>query len=193
MNQLIGVLIVAFMLAACTSPKTESTVDSTGVTEVAAGIPKDTVASNVTEGTDSYMQLKSYLVSEEGISPDQIQVVDSTCAIEIWPTEEQMKKLKDESEEDEFYTVTDDASFYASEARSRLDSFHIKVVDTENKRYLKLKGAKASWLLDLGRDSSPLWGLVFFNVNKEPEIADEVSVATDPEAIGKLRQYFDLK
>lgn len=193
-KQSIGILTTILIFTMCTSPKTESTdKDSTGVGESVAESAKDTVAEEApSKDYGSSIELKKYLVSENGISPDEIQVIDSTCAISIWPTDQQIEKMQNEMDDDEYNTIVDDNSYYLGEAINRIDSLQLKIV-LAKKRYLKLKGTQATWFLDIRSDSVPEWNLIFFNVNKEPQIADQVDVAVNPKAKAILRQYFDLK
>lgn len=187
----LAIIITASILISCARGKTETAdQDST-----ATGMADTTTTSNAPGFNDndqnSYSNIENYLVKEAEIPAAQIQIIDSACAIDVSPTEEQMEKMKKEYGEEEFATIVDDASFYSSEVRRKLEGLNVKVIDAQ-KRYLKLRGAQTTWLLDIRKEKAPEWNLIFFQTGKEPKIFASVDLAGDTTA-ALVHGYFDLK
>jgi hypothetical protein len=116
----------------------------------------------------------------------EIQVIDSTCAIFIYPTDSQLTQMEEKYGVD-METIADDNAYYDSEATMKLDSAGIKTIDA-HKRYLQFKGTSASWLLDIRKEGAPEWNLIFFNKVNPPEVVTSVDVTSN-----RIEQYFSNK
>jgi hypothetical protein len=150
---------------ACTSSKKETpAVDSVAV------------QVDSTNNYERFYDINAYAVTYE-VTPEEIQIVDSTSAIVIYPTDEQIDLMLQENGED-FYTIADDNSFYQTEAIVELDSFAVKTI-LAKKRYLKLVGESQSWLLDIRLNGAPEWNIIFFDRKKTPKVVSAIDVDSD--------------
>lgn len=172
-------IFTGFFAASCTTPKAESALkDSLSLNEKTKG---DSVNGFNENNYESYLRLENYLSTS--IS-GEIQTIDSTCAIVVDPTEDQIKKMEIEYGDD-FPTIADDNSYFLSEAYLRLDSSHIKTVNA-NKRFLKLVGKSQTWILDIRKEGAPEWNMIFFHKDKTPEILSSLDATYD-----KIEDYFE--
>jgi hypothetical protein len=194
-KKLSGIVAVLYIVTSCSPSKTNPEVTDTTVAEQASGIQvNDSLAADsanaawVGENPDIYLDIKSYIVGEEAIPPDSIQLIDFTCAIFIWPTAEQM--ARSEGNEDEFNTAADDFGYYMSKASKHIDTLQVKITDA-TERYLKLKGRNGTRLLDIRKEGMPRWNIIFFNITKDPRVESFWEIAVDEER-SAIRQYFDL-
>ena len=152
---------------------------------VADATPSDSAQNGFDENNyESFLDLENYKVNEIPDASD-IEVVDSSSVIVVVPSEQQVKEMEEKYGED-FYTIADDASFYQAEAMMRLDSVGVKkVVVGSVQRYVQLKGTSGSWLLDVRKEGAPEWNMIFFHVDKTPEIVSSIDVTTD-----KIKEFF---
>ncbi len=140
--------------------------------------------------TDSstYYELQNYFKDLEiAVKPTEIQVVDSTCAVLIYPTEEQLAQLRTEYGDD-FQMVASDNIYYHGMAIQMLDSINVETV-TAKSRYINFKGQSAdqSWTLDIRKDGAPPWNLIFYHRNKRPEIVPFVDLSKE-----RIYDYFEI-
>jgi hypothetical protein len=178
MTPLKNILRLAALLAliACSSKKTESPpTDSTTSRGDTSGI--------VETNYEKFFDIKTYVVTGN-IPAEEIQTIDSTSAIIINPTEEQIAALIKENGEEDFYTIADDASFYQANAISELDSFAVTTI-VADKRYIKLVGDDQSWLVDIRLKGAPEWNIIFFDRRKEPKVISAIDVTPE-----ELFSYF---
>jgi hypothetical protein len=157
------------------SPKTENaqTLGQDSLKATASGFDENNF--------ESYTNLDNYRAS--GGDTSNIQLIDSTCAVVINPTEDQLKRMEKEYGDD-FATIADDYSFYQSEAILKFDSAHVKIINPQT-RLLKLKNPSGTWLLDLRKDGAPEWNIILFSVDKKPEITSAIDVTYE-----KLNEYY---
>lgn len=165
--------VLILTLCGCQNPTQESA--STDSTQVASG-------ENLSY--DELFNLPNYL-TDESISGD-VQSLDSSCAILIYPTEDQIAELKKTEGDENFETIADDSNFYQGYATSLLDSLGIKTVTAQN-NYVRLRG-KQTWTLAIHKKGLPEWNLILFNSSKEPEIIPAINLT-----VAKAVEYFDLK
>jgi hypothetical protein len=134
---------------------------------------------------ESFLRLDNYLTDGQ-IRDEEIQTIDSTCAILVNPTESQFLEMR-ESYGDELAVITDDNGYFQSNARGILDSASVKMIEAE-KRFIRLRGEnKKTWVLDIRKEGAPPWNLIIFNRRKEPEIIPAVDLTQN-----KTLQYFDI-
>lgn len=180
MNQALRLTAIIFVFS-CSSTQTEernSAIDST------ENIYENGFDSNTFE---SFLRLENYLTAAKITSPE-LQLIDSTCAIFVNPTEEQFIEMKKNYGEDGLATLTDDNGYFQSSARHILDSASIKITEVE-KRFIRLVGENnKTWLLDIRKEGAPAWNLIIFNTRKEPEIIPAIDLTHN-----KIVQYFDVK
>lgn len=178
MHKIVLFILVGLLGASCTTPRAESAL-KTSLTqnEVTA---KDTISGFNESNYESYLNLENYLAEN---TSGELQMIDSTCAILVDPTEEQIKKMETEYGDD-FPTIMDDNVFFMSEAYQRLDSSKIKVVSADQ-RFLKLMGVSESWVLDVRKEGAPEWNMIFFHKNKKPEVLSSLDVTYE-----KITDYF---
>jgi hypothetical protein len=133
---------------------------------------------------ESFLDLANYLVVENPDS-EKVRVIDSTAVIVIYPSSEQVTEMEEKYGED-FATIVDDASFYQAEAMMRIDSVGVrKIVLSPDDDFVHLKSPSKNWLLGVRKEGAPEWNMIFFHINKEPEIVSSIDVTTD-----KIREFF---
>ena len=140
------------------------------------------------DDSSTYFLLTNYFKDPE-ITPErkELQIVDSTCAVIIYPTDEQLETLKAETGE-KFMELADIFSYYQGIAIEVLDSIDIGTIEAE-KRYVTFKGPrKKIWELDVRKEGAPAWNLIFFKTNKDPEIVSITGFSKE-----KVLEYFDRK
>jgi hypothetical protein len=113
------------------------------------------------------------------------EIIDFDCAILIYPTDEQIEEMRREMSEDDFYIIADDNNWYQGTAIGLIDSLNIRMI-TASERYVMLKGHRKSWTLDIRKENSPAWNLIFFKTTKAPEVVSTVGLT-----IEQLREYFN--
>ena len=149
----------------------------------------DSVLNAYDDGFDahtfgSYQRLDNYLMATK-IPLEDIQTIDSTSAIMVNPSTEQLSEMAEDYGVDDLATITDDQGYFQSMARHLLDSASILVVEAE-KRYIRLTGENDKiWVLDVRKEGAPAWNLILFNTRKEPEIIPSTDLTTN-----KISQYF---
>ena len=174
-------ILVILMNPGCGSKKPEAG-NTAGRTESSPLAPRE----NPTP--DSYSKendLRTYIV-HRNVDTGEVFVVDSTCIVELPPTEEEhVQAIKDSAEED-FTTAADDYSFYASALNERADSLHVRVVQA-TKRYLRfVVNDTLSVLVDTRVSGSRSWSPFLFRKGRLPEI---VGVVDAPDT-RRLESYF---
>jgi len=147
------------------------------------------ITKSVFNSTDS----QSYFIFTNYIPPAEdkpvrntIQTVDSTCAILIYPADEQLKDLEKTLGEN-FSELFDDYTYYQGLAIEMLDSIDVETANAE-KRYLRFKGKKSNWVIDIRKEGAPAWNLIFFDVTKEPLIISMKDLSHN-----KIIEYFGVK
>lgn len=170
------VLVLSFGLWSC-STKSENS----------ATIEADSLKLDSTQMEELGSEnLEAYLVPDQ-IDTAQVQIIESSSAILIYPTEDQIENMKKEYGEEDFNTIMDDYQFYQAQAIQNIDSVGIKTI-TASKRFIRLKGDKRVWVLDIRKKNLPAWNLIFFKNDKAPEVVPTINVTTPI-----IRNYFDMK
>ena len=104
--------------------------------------------------------------------------VDSTlikapCAILIYPTEAQVRKMEKENGED-FNTIADDNQYYMGTSTKYLDSIHCRTIDTSAHGPMRFLTASGQVIkLNLGKYD---WAILLFNGKDTPVEADIMSM-----------------
>jgi len=199
MSKLAVLVAAAVLLASCSPSKTNLETKDSMVIEQALRMPvSDSTNADPGEGasagqpTDVNLDFKNYQVLEEGIPTDSIQSIDSTCVIFVWPSNEQLEKMKRSAgSEEEFYTGVDDFGFYMSNAARQVDTLGIKVINAE-RRYLKLKSTDSTRVLDIRKDGAPEWNIIFFSTARNPKVVSFWDIVEDKKH-SMVREYFNLK
>jgi hypothetical protein len=195
-------IVTFFIFYSCTGPEKETvnvpdslTLQSPPVqakiTTVADTVTPDAaLPQNVFVRTDSqtFFVLRNYFSSStEKPVRSQVQVIDSTCAILIYPTPDQLKGLQEEFGAG-FDQVLDDNTYYQGLAIEMLDSIDVETINAE-KRFITFKGTgSGTWTLDIRKQGAPAWNLIFFNDSKEPLIVPMSDLSHR-----KIIEYFDVK
>jgi hypothetical protein len=118
--------------------------------------------------------LENYLTSHPADTAE-IEVVDYDCAVLVDPTEEQVRTMRAEYGDEDFYIVADDNSWYKGNAIELLDSLRIHAI-TANKPFISFHGEKGQWTLNLRKRGALPWNLIFFNTRKRPQIVSTVNL-----------------
>lgn len=144
-------------------------------------IPEDSI---IESDYEEYFKLDNYLTTRQ-VPEKQMQLINSSCVILVFPTSEQSQQSMNSMSEDDYNAVLDDNMYYQSNATAMVESLHVKIV-TANKRFLKMVGPQI-WVLDIRKKNLPTWNMIFFSVNKNPEIVSVVDLTEN-----KIVEYFDL-
>jgi hypothetical protein len=173
-------VVCLILVASCGPPKTETQAADTLAEEV-----EDTtlVPAGFREGDyESYTRLENYLPDHDDES--NAQWIDSTCAIIITPNETQITHMEEEYGE-ELATISEDAMFYQAQAMTTLDSLKVRIKRAD-KNLLKLRGKDQIWTLDVRKEGAPEWNIIFFAVDKKPEIIPAIDVSRET-----IDEYFN--
>jgi hypothetical protein len=174
--KLCAFVILGFAFISCSKPTERTDTQADSLAAVAA----DTDTTEI--DYEASLKLESYLTKTIG---SEAETIDYTCAILIYPTEEQIEAMKKEVGEDDFYTIADDSQFYLGMAIEKIDSVGIKTA-TAGGQWLRLKGQAQTWDLDIRKKNLPEWNVIFFNTTKEPKIISAIDLTTT-----EVRTYFD--
>jgi hypothetical protein len=151
------------------------------------GAVSDTTDSLTFEVADSvavdFLALESYL-HRDPVDTAAVETYDQTCAVLVYPTDDQIEEMKKEYGDD-FYTVADDGQFYQAAAIEKLDSAGITQFVSNVKRYARFKGAGREWLLDVRKRDFPEWNIILFSKEKAPKIVYSIDLTTD-----SIKTYF---
>ncbi len=169
------VLVTYSVLPSCSKSTTETSDHA---------IAADSVQAESEFDYDKLFLLESYL-ADGNFSENELQTIDSTCAIFVFPTEEQLENLKKTEGEDNFETILDDGNFYQAEAMRLIDSLGFNTITAES-RYLTLRGQR-TWALDVRKKNLPEWNLILFQVDKEPIIVPTAGLGPE-----KILEYFQI-
>jgi hypothetical protein len=187
-----------FLFFACSNPDKEKvneadslTIDSLHRPILADTVATDTLTAKIKfnkEDSTTYFVLSNYIKdSLIEIPRTDLQVVDSTCAVIIYPTDEQLDNLKFETG-DKFMEMADAYSYYQGRAIEMLDSINIGTVEGE-KRFITFKKSRSKvWELDMRKEGAPAWNLIFFKTSKDPEIISITDLSKE-----RIMTYFDKK
>jgi hypothetical protein len=196
---LLSLIAFVFVLA-CSNPDKEkiNEADSVDVQRDSLTRPilADTIAADTLTAKSNFNKhdsttffvLTNYLKdSAQEVPRSDLQVVDSTCAVIIYPTDEQLDILKFETG-DKFMEIADAYSYYQGIAIVLLDSIDIGTIEGE-KRFITFKGRKSKkWELDVRKEGAPAWNLIFFKPSKDPEIVSITDLSRE-----KILTYFEKK
>jgi hypothetical protein len=132
----------------------------------------------------TYFILENYFPGTEVVvDAAELQLIDSTCAILVYPTDEQLAVLQQEYGDD-FASVAEDNTYYHGLAIEMLDSIDIET-DNAEKRIIQFKNATQTWTLDIRKEGAPAWNLIFFTEEKGPMIVPYVDLSHD-----RIKEYF---
>ncbi|RAV99423.1 hypothetical protein [Pseudochryseolinea flava] len=182
MKKILVVVLVTLTFACNREKAKDANVDTMAVERDAAvvkSIPNDSTY-------ERFRDFRNYLVTGN-VAVEDIQEVNSVCAVVVSPTDEQIKSMIEENGEEDFSTIADDASFYQSEGTLTLDSFGIKTIEAE-KRYIRFVGESETWVLDIRQKGAPEWSIIFFDPKKAPQVNSWVDITFD-----ELIAYYGLK
>jgi hypothetical protein len=118
--------------------------------------------------------LENYLTSHVA-DTSELEIVDYDCAVVVDPTEEQIRTMRAEYGEEDFYIVADDNSWYKGNAIELLDSLKIHSI-TADKPFISFHGQQGQWTLNLRKPGALPWNLIFFHTQKKPEIVSTVDL-----------------
>lgn len=113
--------------------------------------------------------------------------IDFDCAVLIYPTEVEIKEMKKEYGEEDFYIIADDNNWYQAKTIQKLESVGIKMAGVHGDS-LRFKGESQTWGFDMKKDSLSGWNVILFSRTKGPMVVSTVDVT-----VSELRDYFDLK
>jgi hypothetical protein len=196
-NNLLFLIPIFFIFSNCTGPEKETVAHADTLTIRFPNSPAKTIHSapdstrkqQVFTKTDSqsYYVLGNYF-SNTAQKPyrSEVQVVDSTCAVLIYPTAEQLKALQEALGAD-FDLLIDDNTYYQGLAIEMLDSIDVETINAE-KRFITFKGEKSgTWTLDIRKQGAPAWNLIFFKASKEPRVVPMADLSHQ-----KIIDYFEV-
>jgi hypothetical protein len=167
-------LPVAILLCSCFGSEKK--------TEKAVAVDSTQYASE--DAYEKYYNLDSYL-TESPVDAKDVQEINTNCALIVTPSIAQMQAMEKEYGDD-FESVVDDAFYYQGIAVGIIDSLQIKRVDAKEVPFVLLKGNNnRNYTLNIRKSGLPEWNIVFFNVNKQPEIISAIDLTPE-----KAKDYF---
>jgi hypothetical protein len=200
MKTALSSVAVVLLFFACSNPDKEKINEADSLKNLSDTVQRPILADTIAADTltakikfsqadsSTYFVLSNYFKdSLTQITRTDLQVVDSTCAVIIYPTDEQLDNLKFETG-DRFMELADAYSYYQGRAIEMLDSINIGTVEGE-KRYIAFKKTKSKLSeLDMRKEGAPAWNLIFFKTKKDPEIISITDLSKE-----KIMTYFDKK
>jgi len=147
---------------------------------------EDSVTSKPVYSALTLDEYKEFYNSDSTIANNDL-TIDFDCAVLIYPTEEEINKMKKTYGEDDFYIIADDNNWYQGMAIEMLDSVGIKKA-TVHGDSLRFKGEDETWSFDLKRDSLTGWNIILFSRRKGPKVISTVDLTTQ-----EIRNYFDIR
>jgi hypothetical protein len=173
---------ILLVLSGCSAKKGDSQSSVRDTITSAAVIQTDTLQASYQKELD----LNTYLVHQR-VDTSEVLAVDSTCIIELPPTEKEHEEAIKDSTEEDFTTAADDYYYYASLVSERADSLHIKVVQTI-RRYLRfVVNDSLSLLVDTKISGSRSWNAFLFKRGTAPVV---FGLVEDPDT-RKIERYFN--
>ena len=142
-----------------------SQVDNPSSPEVS--IPQS-ASSNTTKNAApeiDWEQPNSYAVKSTPPSKE-IQIIPVRCAVLIYPSDEQIKSVREELGDEDSETAGDDGNFYMSEVITTLEALKVPQI-VAKRRYLRLNGQRGV-LIDLRKDGAPFFNLLLCSNSKPP-------------------------
>ena len=112
--------------------------------------------------------LLSYLITQA--DSIQSQHITESCAVLIYPTEQQINSEKEKIGEEDFYTIAGDYNFYMGNLIEPMQQLEIKTI-TAQKRILKFQGTDKDYIIDLDKKGSldlPYWKAILFTKSNAP-------------------------
>jgi hypothetical protein len=132
---------------------------------------------------EEYKAMSDIKSFQSAIDMSQHEFIDFDCAVIVSPAFEEVEALRtmlgsdDESIE---INIT-----HSKTISKRIELYGIKTIPTME-RFIIFKGEKATWKLDMRRDSISAWKVILFNKAKEPIVLPNILVTKDD-----VEQYFE--
>ncbi len=182
----VGALTAALLivLIGCSSKKTSTDrstqSDTMSVTDEAVHAPA--------QPTPKELDLQTYRV-ERSVDPREVQTFDSTCIVELPPTEDEHASAERKGAEEDFETASDDYYYYASIMYDRAQLVNVRVVPS-TKRYLRfLVNDSVEILVDTEAEGARTANPFLFKRGKLPEV---LGLVYDPDT-SKIERYFGIQ
>lgn len=102
---------------------------------------------------------------------DQYNVEQDSAIVFLYPTGDEIKKLKKEKGEDDFYTIADDENFYQAKIEEILNTKNYKTVNTD-KRFIKFN---ADVVFDKNSNENK-WSVIIFKKGNKLEVTSSVEL-----------------
>jgi hypothetical protein len=102
---------------------------------------------------------------------DQYNVEQDSAIVFLYPTDNEIKKIKKERGEDNFYTIADDENFYQAKIEEILDLKNYKIVNTD-KRFIKFN---ADVVFDKNSNENK-WSVIIFKKGNKLEVTSSVEL-----------------
>jgi hypothetical protein len=168
------------VLAGCGQQKRQQA--EVAVAPTPAGEPATApVRPEATESPD----LRQYIVTRP-VSPDSIQLVDSSCIVALPPTIAEAAEAQDEGTGEDFEAAADDYTFYFSDVIERAGMAHIPIIDA-SRRFLRFRISDASTvLIDTRAAGGGNWNPLLFRKGSLPVVYQLVG---DPDT-NRIRTFF---
>ena len=176
---LMGCLVV--LLPGCSGKKTEAERSTVGndTTQVAAAPASSQLPLS------QELDIQTYVV-HQNVDTAEVQLILTTCLVELPPTEEEQAEAQSDNTIEEFATSADDYYFYFSSVIHRLAPMHISIVQA-SRRYLRFQvDASVSLLVDTKVYGKRSWNPILFKKGTLPVILDLVG---EPDTT-RVQRYF---
>jgi hypothetical protein len=182
---IIAIVVALWSCAKTTDTTSSDTLEDSLSTSVPISSSVDTSALADVD-YESFFKLESYL-TKVVTNDSTLEIVDRDCAILIYPTLEQIEEMKRTEGEENFYIGADDANWYQAQVIDTLDYVAIKTI-TASRQYVRLKGRKRIWDLDIRKKNLPAWNVILFKTTKEPQIVSMTDLTVD-----EVKTYFEIR
>ncbi len=177
-------IIAILLLPGCTAKKAnEGRVPENSGT-VASSSPGDSL-SVTSEGV---FDLQSYIVQHD-VDIREVQIVDSTCMVELPPTFEEQSAAQADGTAEDFATGADDYDYYFAPVRSRVASLNLPIIQAK-KRYLRFwMGENVTMLIDTKSYGTQSWNPILFKRGNVPAMLDLLG----DHSTNVINEYFGVK
>lgn len=114
---------------------------------------------------------KKNTVKNSSTSIDQYNIEQDSAIVFLYPTDDEIKKLKKEKGEDDFYTIADDENFYQAKIEEILDTKNYKTANTD-KRFIKFN---TDVVFDKNSNKNK-WSVIIFKKGNKLEVTSSVEL-----------------
>jgi len=176
MKRLLLILMISLAFSCQTKRPNDSNISSDSKRKEDSIRKKDSLLTERIKFIEESEKFDNYISSEKP-KEEEITVINEDCGISISPDSLQIVELKGTTPEEQeaFYVVADDNSYYQVNAWNFLDSMKLKTIHPKT-RYLKFEMKDDTILFDTKAKYSRGWMMLLFAKGRKPDIVDFVMI-----------------